>query len=461
MLARGIRSYHRPSRLEDALSLAAQGAVPLAGGTRLLAAARPLPNVLDLSSLDLGGIASEDGDLVFGGMVTLQDVIESEAAWDATRGLLPEACLALSPSRMRRSMATLAGESVHDDPDSEVGAALLALNAVFVVAHPVEPKESPALRFLKNPANDLEGGGLVEKILIPGAPDGAALERAAVTPSSPPLVAVAVTVALSGSHCSRVRIALTGLKGRPARVLEAEGQVERTPAEDEAIARTAEQVATHAPFRDDEGATAGYRARVARVLTVRALERALRQARGRAARPHPRRRPVLPQRMPPALPYFTSGRIELSVNGRPVRAEVEAGTSLLELLRQKGLRGAKDGCEAGACGACTVILDGRPVNACVVLAVRAQGRSVQTVEGLGRPETPGSVPAAFARPLAFSCGYCTPGMEVATKALIDALPAPALEDARDALRGCLCPCTGHVAPTEAALRAAAGRKGRP
>ena len=109
MLARGIRSYHRPTRIEDALTLAAQGVVPLGGGTRLLASDIEVPNVLDLSALGLNGIQVEDSDLVLGSMVTLQDVIDSRAAYAATGGLLPAACRAQSASRMIRGMATLAG----------------------------------------------------------------------------------------------------------------------------------------------------------------------------------------------------------------------------------------------------------------------------------------------------------------------------------------------------------------
>src|SRR4029079_16166694 len=128
MLAHGIRSYHRPTRIEDALALAAQGVVPVGGGTRRLASDVELPNVLDLGGLGLTQIEMEDSTLGLGAMVTLQDVIESPAAYASTGGLLPDACRAQSASRMVRGMATVGGEAVHGAPDSEVVAALLALN---------------------------------------------------------------------------------------------------------------------------------------------------------------------------------------------------------------------------------------------------------------------------------------------------------------------------------------------
>ena len=224
------------------MNLAAQGVVPLAGGTRLLASPLEVPNVLDLSALDLGGIEAEEEDLVVGAMATLQDVIDSPLTYAATASLLPAACRAQSVSRMVRGMATLGGESVQGDPDSEVVAALLALNAVYVIARPAEVRESPALRFLKSPTEDLAGGGIVRSILIPGTPHGTALERAAPMTGAPSLVAVVATVTFAGENCIRARIALTGLETRPARVLEAESQVERTSGGDTALKRAVEQV---------------------------------------------------------------------------------------------------------------------------------------------------------------------------------------------------------------------------
>jgi aerobic-type carbon monoxide dehydrogenase small subunit (CoxS/CutS family) len=243
-------------------------------------------------------------------MVTLQDVIESRVVYAATGGLLPAACRAHSASRMIRGMATLGGEVVHGAPDSEVVAALLALNAVFVVRHSSGPIEIPRLR------------------------------------------------------------------------------------------------------------------------------------------------PALPQRPPAGLEYFTSGRVDLTVNGQPRHAEGEARTTLLDLLRREGFWGVKHGCETGECGACVVLLDGRPVNACLTLALRAHGHAVQTVEGMGSPDGLHPVQQAFVDTGAVQCGYCTPAMELCAKALLDAIPRPSEAEARDALAGCLCRCTGYAKPVQAVLQAA-------
>jgi len=205
--------------------------------------------------------------------------VDSPIAYSTTAGLLPTACRAAVPSRLLRGMATIGGEAIHDDPDSELAAALLALNAVFAIAHPQEPRESPALRFLRGPAADLAGGGILRSVLIPGAPHGAALERAAVLPSLPPLVAVAVTTTFSGDKLARVRLAVTGLVTPPARFIEAEAQLERTAGEEDVLERAAGLISAHAPFRDDAAASAEVRRRVARPLVLRALRTALERGR--------------------------------------------------------------------------------------------------------------------------------------------------------------------------------------
>jgi aerobic-type carbon monoxide dehydrogenase small subunit (CoxS/CutS family)/CO/xanthine dehydrogenase FAD-binding subunit len=433
--------------------MALQGVTPLAGGTRLLATDHELPNVMDLCGLGLAGISMHDSDLVLGAATPLQDVLDAPLAWTATAGLLPQACQAHSASRMVRGMATVGGEAIHSAHDSEVAAALLALNAVFVVQRPGESLEIPALRFLRNPREDLAAGALLTSLFVPGAPDGAALERVAVLPSAPALVSVAVALSLSGGHCSRARIAVTGLQGPPARVTEAEERIEQTTPLHDDLEACARQV-SRAAFREDAHAPASYRSEAARVLVLRALRRAIAMARsGRPLTP-PRPWRALPERVTTPVPYFTSGRMDVVVNGTSLHADVEARTTLLDLLRRLGYWGVKHGCETGECGACAVLLDGRPVNSCLTLAMRAAGRPVLTVEGMGAPGRLHSVQAAFIDSGAIQCGYCTPAMELCAKALLDSIPDPSEAEVRDALAGCLCRCTGYVKPVQAVLAAA-------
>ncbi|HXF65544.1 MAG TPA: (2Fe-2S)-binding protein [Burkholderiales bacterium] len=148
-------------------------------------------------------------------------------------------------------------------------------------------------------------------------------------------------------------------------------------------------------------------------------------------------------------------RIAIRVNGAGRVAEVAPQTTLLELLRAKfGLTGAKSGCEAGDCGACTVLVDGRAVNACLMLAAQAEGREVLTIEGLAGAERLHPLQQAFVELSALQCGFCGPGMILAAKALLDRDPQPEEQAIREALAGNICRCTGYVKIVEAVRRAA-------
>ncbi|MCZ7664416.1 MAG: (2Fe-2S)-binding protein [Thermoleophilia bacterium] len=147
--------------------------------------------------------------------------------------------------------------------------------------------------------------------------------------------------------------------------------------------------------------------------------------------------------------------VELIVNGRSVRAAVEPRKSLLHLLRvELGLIGTKEGCAEGDCGACVVLVDGKPINSCLLLALECEGREVTTIEGLGATGELEPLQEAFIQAGAVQCGYCTPGMILAAKALLDRIPDPTPEDVKNALVGHLCRCTGYAKILEAVQLAA-------
>jgi carbon-monoxide dehydrogenase small subunit len=149
-------------------------------------------------------------------------------------------------------------------------------------------------------------------------------------------------------------------------------------------------------------------------------------------------------------------RIAVTVNGEPMEAEVWEGESLLYALREHmGLPGSKNACEQGECGSCSVLLDGTLVCACLVLAAQADGREVVTVEGLGSGESLHPVREAFAATGAVQCGFCTPGLIVATVDLLARVPDPTDDQIREALSGNLCRCTGYAKIFDA-VRMAAG-----
>ena len=148
--------------------------------------------------------------------------------------------------------------------------------------------------------------------------------------------------------------------------------------------------------------------------------------------------------------------IQLTVNGQPHLVQVSGSATLLEILHdQLHLTGTKDGCGEGDCGACTVIMDGQAVKSCLVLAVQADGCQVTTVEGLApASDRPHPLQEAFVEAGAVQCGYCTPGMLMAAKALLDANPEPSRDEIRAALAGNLCRCTGYAKIVTAVEQAA-------
>lgn len=151
--------------------------------------------------------------------------------------------------------------------------------------------------------------------------------------------------------------------------------------------------------------------------------------------------------------------IQVTINGRLYEEDVEPRLLLAHFLREKiGLTGTHVGCVVGECGACSVLLDGKVVKACLHFAVQADGREVTTVEGLAKNGELNPVQEAFVKHYAFQCGYCTPGMVMTSYALLRTNPDPSEEEIRKALAGNLCMCTGYVQIVEAVKDAAKGMK---
>ena len=147
--------------------------------------------------------------------------------------------------------------------------------------------------------------------------------------------------------------------------------------------------------------------------------------------------------------------IRLTVNGEEYEAIVTPNQTLLEVLRDSlNLTGTKEGCGEGACGTCTVLLDGKPVRSCLTLAVEVQSREITTIEGLAPMGELHSVQKAFVEYGAIQCGFCTPGMILTAKALLDENPNPTEQEARRAISGNVCRCTGYAKIVEAMLKAA-------
>jgi carbon-monoxide dehydrogenase small subunit len=151
----------------------------------------------------------------------------------------------------------------------------------------------------------------------------------------------------------------------------------------------------------------------------------------------------------------TAERLHLQINGESHDLVVPVNKTLLEVLREDlGLTGTKHGCELGECGTCTVLIDGEPLLSCLVLPIEVQNREISTVESLGDGEQPHELQVAFAELGAAQCGYCTPGLMMSAKALLDENSRPSVDEIRDYLAGNLCRCTGYLQILEAVKVAA-------
>ncbi|RKX86526.1 MAG: (2Fe-2S)-binding protein [Spirochaetes bacterium] len=135
--------------------------------------------------------------------------------------------------------------------------------------------------------------------------------------------------------------------------------------------------------------------------------------------------------------------IKLIVNGKEVKGSVAAETSLLDFLRSKNYIEVKKGCDKGDCGACTVLIDGKATVSCLTSAIQAQGRKIQTLKSLGSWDKLDPLQEAFVKHEALQCGFCTPGMLMTAKALLDENPHPTRDDIKEAISGNLCRCTGY------------------
>jgi carbon-monoxide dehydrogenase small subunit len=167
--------------------------------------------------------------------------------------------------------------------------------------------------------------------------------------------------------------------------------------------------------------------------------------------PSPNPSPNLPQSM----------AVAMTINGEPRQLLLDPWRSLLDVLRNEaGLTGTKKGCDVGDCGACTVIMDGVPVNACLVLGVEAQGSVIQTIEGLQpSPDALHPLQHSFMQHGAAQCGFCTPGILMMAKALLDENPAPSEQEIRFGLAGNICRCTGYTKIIDAVSAAACELRG--
>ncbi len=435
----------------------------LAGGTDLLIELRrgskKTPRlVLDISRVAaLGGIADSDGAIALGPLVTHADLVRSEAL-RRSAPLLGAAAAAIGSPQVR-ARATVGGNIMNAAACADSVPPLIALGATVTLQSKAGRRELPlADLFVKPYQTKAKPDELLSGIRFrqPGPNSGGAfikLGRRNALAISRLSVAAILEVGADG-RITEARIVPGAAFATWQRVTAAEQLLVGEKPGTKLFAAAGKKVSEVMITATGRRWSTEYKEPVIAVLVRRVLEACL------AAPPAKSPAPAKAVRALPGAPGTPRPAAEASItttiNGRPLTLTVPANTTLLDLLRDHlGLMGTKCGCEIGECGACTVLLDGEPVNSCLVLAPQIAGRHVSTVEGLAQAGKLHPLQASFLDHDAVHCGFCTPGMLMSAKALLDWNPRPTEREIRTAISGNLCRCTGYQQIVEAIAKVSA------
>ncbi len=437
----------------------------LAGGTNLLADYRQgkhRPRLLvDITRVAaLHGWRDAGGVRTFGPLVTCHELIEADLGPELA--CLRDGAIVFGgpPIRFR---ATVGGNIADASPAADLVPPFMALGAEVTCEGPGGPRTIPLTAFFLGYRHTaLAAGELIAAIRVPlaGPGSGSAFHKFGNREADAiAVVSAAAWVKLQDGHIADARVALGSVAPTVVRAPHVEAALRGRSADPAAIREAAQQVlADISPISDLRG-SAAYRRALAPILARRAVLDAIARAttntgsgiggrgsgKGTRGADRPHSEGILTR----------SVRVELTLNGKAVRVDVEPHETLLATLRNRlGLLAAKEGCGQGDCGACTILYDGGPANACLILAGQAAGRRIETVEGLGTRERLHPIQEAFVREGAIQCGFCTPGLLMSAKALLDRVPDPTADDVRTAISGNLCRCTGYTKIVQAVLDAA-------
>ena len=483
--------YVAPSSLEEVLEVLSEHrgeAKLLAGGQSLLPLlmyrlARPRI-VIDLSRIDLAVIerVESGGAIALGALVRHRELIESRllAQWCP---VLAEAAGLVGNVRVR-ALGTVGGSLAHADPAAELPMVVTALDGRLTARSVRGEREiDPAAFFKGYLSTDLEADEMLVGVRLPALPGaGWAVEEHARRAGDFAVVAVTAIVRVdSRGLVDDVRLALGGVGATPVRARAAEDALRGHEPSAEGIGRAAAAARDGLNLDSDAFVSAAYRRHLAGVLVRRALTRAVARAMGSdgGARGDRRTARASDAAAGPGVAFAAdraSGGdasrhrdgadgwalrpIRLTINGRARDVGVLPSQTLLEVLRDTlGIFDAKEGCGEGVCGACTVLLDGRPVSSCLLLARSVGERAIVTVRGMESAAGLHPLQEAFVRHGAVQCGFCTPGMLLTALAFVDGHPDADRDEIRAALDGNLCRCTGYTKIVDAVEAYARGQRG--
>ncbi len=456
-------TLHRATSIAHAVGLlerfagADEEAKVIGGGQSLTALmnlrlARP-EHLIDVTGVpELHRIVDDSHGVRIGSMVTQAEAL-ADPAVQLEVPLLSAAIRHIGHDHIR-NRGTVGGSIAHADPAAELPVVALALDAQLVAVGPGGRRSIPAEEFFDGPFMTALGPAdlLVDVVvaeMLPREPGGHVewgFEELARRDGDFAMVVVATVVWRDpAGRITDARVALGGVAAVPLRVTAAEQALIGTLGEPDDLRRAAEIAAAACSPTDDIHATAAYRRDMTAVLVGRSLRRATEHL-------------VEPHEAHPALDTVSPGSGTVVVNGTLRSLDgVPHRRLLADWLRDdEGLTGTHLGCEHGVCGACTVLLDGKPVRSCLMFAHQVEGHDLTTIEALGTPDDLHPVQEAFQACHGLQCGFCTPGMVLTTVDLLRRNPDPTETQIRQALSGNICRCTGYVKIVEAVRSAAGG-----
>ncbi len=451
------KEFFLPANLDEALQIkAASGADVrfIAGGTDIIIdldrGRQPHCSLIDISRLnELHFIRSEERGIRLGGGITHAEILQSSEI-RSEANILAQAAVEVGAPQIR-NRSTLSGNIVTASPAADTVPPLVALNAIVELESLRGRRELPLTEFITGFRQvGLAADEIVRSILIPkaqGERRGAFLKLGLRNAQAISVISVAANLEFDEtSRVSKAAIALGSVAATVIRVPEAEQLLLGQPLTDELISAAAVAAMNAATPISDVRGGAAYRKAMVKVYTLRAL-RYIRDNKTPPPSADPNIFLQLPGEVASQKSEVRSQKsevVELNVNGRVVSVEDANDIVLLYALRKAGLNGTKEGCLEGECGACTVLMDGKAVDSCLVPAPTAQGCQIQTIEGLAQNGQLHPLQESFIEQGGVQCGYCTPGLIMSGSTLLAECPNGAGEwQARSALVGNLCRCTGY------------------
>ncbi len=465
-------AYAEPATLEEAVDLLAQygpRARILAGGTDLfvhMKIERSAPEmVISIAKIPgLERIETNDQRLMIGARASIMS-LEQDPRVQAYFPAFAEACASFSTTQIQL-MGTVGGNLGNGSPASDSAPALIAHGAAIELTSPQFIRTLPLEQFFIGPGKTvLQPGELITRVVLPqpAAYTGSAflkITRVAADIAKASAAVVLIRDPYNRQRVAECRLAFGSVAPTPMRARAAEALLAGQVFSEQLAEEVAQAAAAEIMPIDDVRSQAWYRREAVRAMTYDALILAWQRSSEAVSAPWQLSTALTPQQPAlPSIPPMQAGEkrmIELEINGVTRQVWVAAHDLLLNVLRENlQLTGTKYGCGIGECSACTVLLDGKPALACLVLAVSAVGKSIRTIEGLEQPDGElDPVQDAFIEYAAYQCGYCTPGMILTAKSLLTVNPSPSENDVRHYLRGNICRCTGYANIVRAVLSVA-------